>query len=117
MLGWQWGGITAVCLGALLLLLALLGTASARLQNRFSLSGFAVLEGFVAFGMFLSGAWCLALATGSAPLSDLTWQAMNKEVGRLEYRDGSYVEAGRNEGGITGKFAPNFLAGCEVLCS
>ena len=79
-LGWQGGAITAVCLGSLLLLLALLGTAGARLRNRFSLLGFAALEGAVAAGMLLSGVWCLALSSGSATVSDLTWEAMDKEV-------------------------------------
>lgn len=79
-LGLQWCAITAVCLGSLLLLLALLGTAGARLRNRFSLLGFTALEGAVAFGLLLSGTWCLALAGGSATVSDLTWEAMSKEV-------------------------------------
>lgn len=79
-LGLQWCAITAVCLGSLLLLLALLGTAGARLRNRFSLLGFTALEGAVAFGLLLSGTWCLALAGGSATISDFTWEAMSKEV-------------------------------------
>ncbi|CAM9658114.1 unnamed protein product, partial [Ectocarpus sp. 8 AP-2014] len=83
-LGLQWCAVTAVCLGSLLLLLALLGAAGARLRNRFSLLGFAVLEGAVAVGMLLSGTWCLALAGGSATLSDLTWEAMNKEIRNME---------------------------------
>lgn len=82
MLGLQWCAITAVCLGSLLLLLALLGTAGARLRNRFTLFGFAALEGIVASGLLLSGVWCLALAGGSTTLSDLTWEAMIKEVRR-----------------------------------
>lgn len=79
-LGLQWCAITAVCLGSLLLLLALLGTAGARLRNRFSLLGFAALEAAVASGLLLSGTWCLALAGGSARISDFTWEAMAKEV-------------------------------------
>ncbi|CAM9278501.1 unnamed protein product [Ectocarpus sp. 6 AP-2014] len=34
--------------------------------------------------MLLSGTWCLALAGGSATLSDLTWEAMNKEIRNME---------------------------------
>lgn len=79
-LGWQWGAITAVCLGCLLLLLALMGTAGARLRNRFTLLGFAALEGTVAFGTLLSGVWCLSLAGGSTTVSDLTWEAMDEQV-------------------------------------
>lgn len=79
-LGWQWGAIIAVCLGSLLLLLALLGTVGARLRNRFSLLAFAVLEGAAAVGMLVSGIWCLALAGGSATVSDLTWEAIDEEV-------------------------------------
>lgn len=82
-LGLQWCAITAVCLGSLLLLLALLGTAGARLRNRFSLLGFAALEAAVAFGLLLSGTWCLALAGGSATISDFTWEAMSKEVSEV----------------------------------
>lgn len=87
-LGLQWCAITAVCLGSLLLLLALLGTAGARLRNRYSLFGFAALEGIVACGLLLSGAWCLALAGGSTTLSDLTWEAMSKEVRRSRAVEG-----------------------------
>lgn len=79
-LGWQWGAITAVCLGSLLLLLALMGTGSARMQNRFTLLGFAAVEGVVACGTLLMGAWCLALASGSARVSDLTWKTLDEEV-------------------------------------
>lgn len=79
-LGWQWGAIMSVCLGSLLLLLALLGTVGARLRNRFSLLSFAILEGAAAVGMLMSGIWCLALAGGSATISDLTWEAIDKEV-------------------------------------
>lgn len=85
-LGLQWCAITAVCLGSLLLLLALLGTAGARLRNRFSLLGFAALEAAVALGLLLSGTWCLALAGGSATISDLTWEAMSKEVSEVCYK-------------------------------
>ena len=81
LLGWQWGAIVAVCLGSLLLLLALLGTVGTRLLNRFSLLAFAALEGAVACGMLLSGVWCLALAGGSATISGLTWEAIKEEVG------------------------------------
>lgn len=79
-LGWQWAAITAVCLGSLLLLLALLGTAGARLRNRFTLVGFAALEGTIAIGTLLMGTWCLALAGGIATVSDLTWETINEEV-------------------------------------
>ncbi len=82
-LGLQWCAITAVCLGSLLLLLALIGAAGARLRNRFSLLGFAALEAAVAVGLLLSGTWCLALAGGSATLSDFTWEAMSQEVSRV----------------------------------
>lgn len=82
-LGLQWCAITAVCLGSLLLLLALLGAAGARLRNRFSLLGFAALEAAVAIGLLLSGTWCLALAGGSATISDFTWEAMSKEVSKV----------------------------------
>lgn len=86
-LGWQWGAITAVCLGSVLLLLALLGTVGARLRNRFTLLGFAALEGALALGMMLSGVWCLALAGGSATVSDLTWEAMHEGVRVLMFVD------------------------------
>ena len=79
-MGLQWCAITAVCLGSLLLLLALVGTAGARLRNRFSLLGFAALEAAVSLGLLLSGTWCLALAGSSATLSEFTWEAMNNEV-------------------------------------
>ncbi|CAM9319843.1 unnamed protein product [Scytosiphon promiscuus] len=83
-LGLQWCAVTAVCLGSLLLLLALIGSAGARLRNRFTLLGFAALEAAVALGMLLSGAWCLALAGGSATLSDLTWEAMHHEIRNMD---------------------------------
>ena len=79
-MGLQWCAITAVCLGSLLLLLALVGTAGARLRNRFSLLGFAALEAAVSLGLLLSGTWCLALAGSSATLSEFTWEAMNNEA-------------------------------------
>lgn len=79
-LGWQWAAIAAVCLGSLLLLLALLGTIGARLHNRFSLLSFAVLEALVAAGTLVSAIWCLALAGGSASVSQLMWDAFSEEV-------------------------------------
>lgn len=80
LLGWQLGAIVAVCLGSLLLLLALMGTGGARLRNHFTLLGFAVLEAVVASGTLLMSVWCLALASGIAEVSDLTWEYIDKEV-------------------------------------
>lgn len=79
-LGWQFAAITAVCLGSLLLLLVLMGSAGARLRNRYTLLGFAALEGVVALGTLLMAGLCLALASGSGRVSDLTWETLHKEV-------------------------------------
>lgn len=81
-LGWQWAAISAVCWGSLFLLLSLMGTAGARLRNRYTLMGFAGVEAAVALATALMGAWCLALAGGNATVSDLTWQTLAEEVRR-----------------------------------
>lgn len=79
-LGWQWAAISAVCLGSLLLPLSLMGTVGARVQNRFTLLGFAALEASVGVATLLMGGWCLAHARGSATVSDLTWDTIAEEV-------------------------------------